>query len=149
MLSGGVRCVSDEQVRHRQRRKDAAAQTAWTKGQHTDSGIWEADIVHACQTGKRVNLGPAILSWSIRWNAELVVGSSGCHRAGVGDQNTCGERQDSSWVGNMESDRILGMRAVPWLPDGSDTTFDTQAGMVPRSPGEVLMETKVARTYFR
>ena len=35
MLSGGVRCVSDEQVRHRQRRKDAAAQTAWTKGQHT------------------------------------------------------------------------------------------------------------------
>ena len=53
MLSGGVRCVSDEQVRHRQRRKDAAAQTAWTKGQHTDSGIWRADIVHAFQTSKR------------------------------------------------------------------------------------------------
>ena len=40
------------------------------------------------------------------------------------------------------ADRILGMRAVPWLPDGSDTTFDTQAGMVPPSPGELLMETK-------
>ena len=38
-------------------------------------------------------------------------------------------------------DRILGIRAVPWSPDGSDYRFDIQAGMerpaevVPRTPG--------------
>ena len=38
-----------------------------------------------------------------------------------------------------DSDRILGMRAVPWSPDGSDNAFDIQVGMerpadmVPRS----------------
>ena len=47
------------------------------------------------------------------------------------------------------------MRAVPWSPDGSDNAFDFQVGMeriaevVPRSPEEVLMENKVARTYRR
>ena len=53
------------------------------------------------------------------------------------------------------ADRILGMRAVACSPDGSDTAFDIQVGMerpaemVPRSPGEVLMENTVARTYLR
>ena len=47
-----------------------------------------------------------------------------------------------------DADRILGMRAVPRSPDGSDNAFDVQVGMdrpaemVPRHPGEVLMETK-------
>ena len=55
----------------------------------------------------------------------------------------------------LDAGRILGMRAVPWSPGGSDNAFDIQVGMerpskvVPRSPGEVLMENKVARTYFR
>ena len=36
MFAGVVRCVSDEQVRHRQRRKDAdTTQTAWTKFRET------------------------------------------------------------------------------------------------------------------
>ena len=41
-----------------------------------------------------------------------------------------------------DAGRILGMRAVPWSPDGSDNAFDIQVGMersaemVPRSPGE-------------
>ena len=54
-----------------------------------------------------------------------------------------------------DSDRILGIRAVPWSPDGSDNAFDIQvemerpAEMVPRDPREVLMENKVARTYLR
>ena len=53
-----------------------------------------------------------------------------------------------------DADRILGTRAVPWSPDGSDNAFDIQvemerpAEMVPRDPGEVLMENKVARTYL-
>ena len=47
------------------------------------------------------------------------------------------------------------MRAVPWSPDGSDTAFDIQVEMarpaevVPRAPGEVLMENTVARTCLR
>ena len=28
-----------------------------------------------------------------------------------------------------DSDRILGMRAVPWSPDGRDNAFDIQVGM--------------------
>ena len=45
-----------------------------------------------------------------------------------------------------DADRILGMRAVPWSPVGSDNAFDIQVGMerpaemVPRSLGKVLME---------
>ena len=54
-----------------------------------------------------------------------------------------------------DADRILGMRTVPWSPDGSDNAFDIQVGMerpsemVPRDPREVLMENKVGRTYLR
>ena len=54
-----------------------------------------------------------------------------------------------------DADKILGIRAVPWSPDGSDNAFDIQVGMErpaemgPRVPGEVLMEHKVARTYLR
>ena len=28
-----------------------------------------------------------------------------------------------------DADRILGIRAVPWSPDGSDNAFDIQVGM--------------------
>ena len=54
-----------------------------------------------------------------------------------------------------DADSILQMRATPWSPDGSDKAFDIQVGMerpaemVPRDPGEALMENKVSRTYLR
>ena len=54
-----------------------------------------------------------------------------------------------------DADRTLGMRAVPRSPDGSDNAFDVQVGMerpakvLPRLPGELLMENKSARTYLR
>ena len=54
-----------------------------------------------------------------------------------------------------DADRILGIRAFPWSPDGSYNAFDIRVGlerlaeMVPRDPGEVLMENKMARTYHR
>ena len=47
------------------------------------------------------------------------------------------------------------MRAAPRSPDGRDNAFDIQVGMerpaetVLRSPGEVLVENKVARTHLR
>ena len=55
--------------------------------------------------------------------------SSGCHRARVGDQSTCCECHENSQVGERDVDSILAMRATP--------------------PGDVLMESNVARTYFR
>ena len=56
-----------------------AAEAARPKGHYTDPRIWREDLVHPCQTSKRRNVGTAILSWSIRWNTELFVRSSGCH----------------------------------------------------------------------
>ena len=43
----------------------------------------------------------------------------------------------------LDADRILGIRAVPWSPDGSESAFDIQVGMERPGaslPGEVLME---------
>ena len=88
---------------------------------------------------------------SMRWHAELIVRSSGCHRARAFDQDSCRKHQKSSRVG--DADRALGIRAVP--PDGSDNTFDIQVGVerpaevIPRFPGEVLTENNVARAYLR
>ena len=136
-------------------KKGADTQTAWKKVLHTDSGTWREDLAHTRQNSKRRKVGPAILSWRIRLNAELVIGSSGYHRARVGDQNTCGERQKIPESERWDADRILGMRAMPWSPDGSDNAFDNQVQMerpgemVLRPPGEVLIENKVATTYFR
>ena len=54
-----------------------------------------------------------------------------------------------------DADSIHQMRVTPCSPDGSENAFDIQVGMersaemVPRDPGEVLMENKVARTYLR
>ena len=47
----------DEQVRRRQRRKDAVAEAARPKGHHTDSGIRREDPVHASQASKREKSG--------------------------------------------------------------------------------------------
>ena len=39
-----------------------------------------------------------------------------------------------------DADRILGIRAVPWFPDGSDNAFDIQVGM--ERPAEMVPETQ-------
>ena len=49
VLVGGVCGILDEQVRHRQGRKDTAAKTTRAKGQHTDPGVWRKDPVHAAE----------------------------------------------------------------------------------------------------
>ena len=95
-------------------------------------------------------MGTAIPSWSVCWHAELFVRGSGCHRA------RHAQRKSKKFLSRRDgADRVLGMRAVPWSPDGNDNAFDIQVGMErPRrwclaSPGEVLMENKVARTHLR
>ena len=62
LLVGGVCGVLDEQVRHRQGRKDTAAKTARAKGQHTDPGVRRKDPVHARQTSERRKVGASIVS---------------------------------------------------------------------------------------
>ena len=60
--------MPDEQVRHRQRRIDAAANTTRAKGQHTDSGVWRKDPVHARQTSERGG------KWEPRFHPGVFVG---------------------------------------------------------------------------
>ena len=100
VLAGGVCGIPDEKVRHWQRRKDVDSEAARPKGQHTHAGIRREDFVHACQTSKRRKVGTAIPSRSVRGDAELVVGGSGCHRARNGDQVPCSEHQESTRVGD-------------------------------------------------
>ena len=96
VLAGGVCGIPDEQVRHRQRRKDTAAKTTRAKGQHTDSGVWRRDPVFALQTSERRKVGAAVPPRSVCWRAELTVRGSGCHRAGTGDQDKVGKHQESA-----------------------------------------------------
>ena len=64
-----------------------------------------------------------------------------------------GQRTSGGFLRRRDVDSILGIRIVPWPPDGSDNAFDFQVGterpakMVPRAL--VLMENKVARTQLR
>ena len=78
---------------------------------------------------------PTILSFSIRWNAELMIGSSDCHRAWVGDQTRAADVRKILDSERWDADRILGMRVVPWPQDGSDNAFDIQVGM--ETPAEM------------
>ena len=100
--------------------------------------------------------------WEPRFNAGVFIGvlNSSSEAVVVTEQGlvskTCAANvwrkpESERW----DADRMLGMRAVPWCPDGSDTALDIQVGMerpaemVPRSPGKVLMENEVTRTYLR
>ena len=86
---------------------------------------------------------------------KLVVRGSGCHRAGTGDQDKVGEHQESARAGEVGRWQNTRDASHSLVPDGSDNAFDIQVGMerpaemVPRDPGEVLMENKVGRIYFR
>ena len=77
--------------------------------------------------------------------------NSSCEAVVVTEQGSAIKTRAANVRKNPESerwdaDRIFGMRAVPWSPDGSDNAFDIQVGMVrlaemvPRPPGEVSME---------
>ena len=131
--AGGVRGIPDEQVRHRQRRKDTATKTTQAKGQHTDSGVWRMDPAHARQTSATTKVGAAVPPRSVCWHAELFVRGNGCHRAGTGDQDKVANIRRVLESERRDAGRILEMRATPWSPDGSDNAFDIQVGM--KRPG--------------
>ena len=110
-------------MRHRQRRKDPAAEAAWPKGQHTYSGIRREDSVHAGHASERVKMGTAIPSWSVCGDAELVIRGSGCHGAGISDQDKVGEHQESLQSERWDADRILEMRGCQQARAGTRTEY--------------------------
>ena len=100
-------------------------------------------------------MGTETPSWSVCRPAELVARSSGRYRTRTGDQDTRSDSQENSRVGEMgRGPSTRNTSCVPWSPDGSGDAFNIQVGlerpaeMVPRSPGEVLMENKVAKTHL-
>ena len=88
------------------------------------------------------------LSWRVRWNAELVGSSGSSPSSGASVWRVF---ESERW----DADRMLGIRAVLWSLDGSGNTFGIQVGkerpaeMVPRSPGDLLMENRVAWAFLR
>ena len=150
VLTDGVRRVPEEEIRFRQRWTDCMKE-----GTHIESGICGEDFVHDCQVSKKGwKINSAILSPNIRWKTELVIGSSDCLRGGVDDQNTCDERQEILESESRDTDRLSRIRAVRCSPNERDNTFNIQVDMertvevMSRPRDEVLMENKVAMTYF-
>ena len=90
--------------------------------------------------------------WEPRFHSGVFVGmrNSSSEAVVVTEQGTAFKTRSANISRIPESerwdaDRILGIRALPWSPDGSDNAFDIQVGM--ERPAEmVLMENKVART---
>ena len=83
------RCCGDRRNSLHVRRTNATLAMT-ERRQHTD---WDEGTTHRLLN---LGMGPTILSWSIRRNAEFVIWRSGCHEARFSDQNTCFERQENS-----------------------------------------------------
>ena len=100
-------------------------------------------------------MGAAVPPMSVCWHAELIVREVAVTEQGLAIKTRSANIRRIPESERWDVDRKLGIRAVPWSPDGSGNAFDIQVGMerpaemVPRHPGEVLMENKVGRTYLR
>ena len=128
---GGVRCVSDEPMRHRQRRKDADTQDCMDEG--TRHRFW--DLERRCRT--RLPNQQEEGSWTHDSILEYSMLNSSSESVVVTNQRSAIKKTRAANVRRIlqserwDADRTLGMRAFPWSPDGSDNT------------------TRGARTYFR
>ena len=155
VLAGGICCVPDEQVRHRQRR--TPLQRLHGRGDNTPIlEFRREDSAHAGHASERVKMGTAIPSPSVCGDAELVIRGSGRHRARNGDQDTLNEHQENPRVGEMGRGQSYSEYELfhgPWMSVTMHSTFKSEwrdpRGWLPRDPGEVLMENRVARTHFR
>ena len=116
-----------------ERRKSiGTTQTAWTKGQHTDPGIWREDPVHAWG----IIRGTAIPSRSVCWLAEVFVRGSSCHEEELAMKAPAANIRRLHESERWDADRILGIPAVLRSPDRSDGAFDIQVGM--ERPAEMV-----------
>ena len=90
-------------------------QTAWTKGQHTDSGIWKIWYMPA-KTSSAEKVGPTTLSWSTRW---IVTEQGSAIKTRAANVRRIIESE------RCDADGILGMRAVrgPQTPVTTRSTF--------------------------
>ena len=94
--------------------------------------------------------------WEPRFHPGVFVGmlNSSSEAVVVTEQGTAIKTRSAN-IGRIpeserwDADKTLGIRAVPWSPDGSDNALNIQVGMerpaemVPRDAGEVLMEQSV------
>ena len=96
--------------------------------------------------------------WEPRFHSGVFVGmlNSSSEAVVVTEQGTAIKTRTANIRRIPQSERWdADIRALPWSPDGSDNALDIQVGMerpaemVPRLPGDVLMENRVARTYLR
>ena len=140
VLAGGMCGIPDEQVRHRQRRKDTAAKTSRAKGQHADPEVWPSKPARGGRWEPRFH--PGVCVGILNSSSEAVVVTEQGLAVKTRSANIRRVTESERW----DADRILEMRATLWSRDGSDSAFDVQVGMqrpaemVPRPPGEVLME---------
>ena len=117
----------------------------------------EKDPVHAGQASERGKVGTAIPSQSVCWHAELIVRGSGCHRAGdlaikTRSANIRRVPESERWDAGQDTRRcepLRGPRMAVTMRSTSQVGMERPAEMMPRDPGEVLMENKVAVTYLR
>ena len=94
-------------------------------------------------------------SRSVCWHAELVVRGSSCHRASAGRsrhaRRTSREslsRRYGTRTEYSECEPFHGLRMAVTKHSTSKFGMERPAGVVPRSPGEVLMENKAASAYL-
>ena len=99
--------------------------------------------------------------WESRFHSGVFVGmlNSSSEAVVVTEQGTAIKTRTANIRRILESERwdadgILGIRALPWSPDGSGDAFDIQVAMegpaetVPRLPGDVLMGTRLRGRTF-
>ena len=150
MLAGGRCCVFDAQVRHRKRREDAAAEAAWPKRQHTNSGIRREDLVHGGQASERGKCEPRFHHrcrgrHQRQWSSPIKERRSRHARRTSGESPS---RRDGTRPEYLEYELFQ----VPPMAVTKHSTFKSE-WRDPRiwnlEKRKVLMENKVARTYVR
>ena len=108
------------------------------------------DPVHAHQTSERKKVRPRVFVGMLNSSSEAVVVTEHGMAIKTRSANIRRVPKSERW----DADSMLQVRATPWSPDGSDSAFDVQVGMerptemVPRDPGEMLMETKLRGPTF-
>ena len=128
-------------MRRRQRREDAASEAANTP-------ILEFGEKILYKPAKPARFHPGVFVGMLNSSSEAVVVTE----QGLAIKTRSAYIRRVPESERWDADKVPGIRDVPWSPDGSDNAFDFQVGMdgpaevVPRAPGEALMENKVART---
>ena len=133
-----------------------ATSAATDRRRHTDSteegrthrfwNLVRRFCTYACHTSKRVKVGPTILSWSIRLNAELVVLAI---KTGAANVRRIPGWTDGTRIEYSEFEPSHGLRMAVTLHSIFKSEWRGPRRWCLALRGELLMENKVARTHLR